>query len=135
RTVVTYQYPTQGISATKRNPTRSTATCHGSSTGCTALQSADARAGGHGCRVADVRKLRRHLFGGQHEAGVVVVDGGAEHHADHLAVEVDQRSTRIALFHIGSHGVDLAVYRRVAVDVGSVEFDQFADPGRCRHEA
>ena len=50
-------------------------------------------------RVADLGHLPRHLVGGQHESGVVVVDRGAEHHAEHLAAAVDQRPTRIALPH------------------------------------
>src|ERR1700733_7847548 len=134
RTVATYQSLAQDISVTKRSRTKSTATCHVSSSGCTDHHSTDALAGGDRRGVTDVRKLRGHLFGGQHKPGVVVVDRRAEHHTDHLTVEVDQRATRIALFHIGSHGVDLAIDGRLPVDVGPVEFDEFPDPGRRRHD-
>src|SRR6185312_4676792 len=80
------------------------------------------------------RQLSGHLFGCQHETGVVVIDRGTEYDTDHLAVEIDQRPTRITLFHIGSDGVDLAVDGRTPVDVGSVQLDEFADPGRGCHE-
>ena len=70
--------------------------------------SADAGPGVYLLGVADLGKLTGHLLGRQYEAGVRVVDGGAEHHAEHPAIEVDQRPTRIALLHIGSDGVDVA---------------------------
>src|SRR3984957_2557516 len=121
RTVATYQSLAQGISVTKRSRTKSTVTCRVSSSGCTDRHSTDALAGGHRRGVTDVGTLRGHLFGGQHKAGVVVVDRRTEHHTDHLTIQVDQRTTRITLFHIGSDRVDLAIDRRFPVDVGSVE--------------
>src|ERR1700733_14224407 len=133
RTVATYQSLAQGISVTKRSRTKSTITCRVSSGGCTDRHSTDALAGRYRRGVTDVCELRGHLFSGQHKTSVVVVDRRTEHHTDHLTIEVDQRPTRITLFHIGSDGVDLTIDRRLPVDVGSVEFDEFPDSGRRRH--
>lgn len=49
-------------------------------------------------------RTRRISTGRQHEAGVEVVDSGAEHHTNHVTVEVNQLSTRIALFRIVNCG-------------------------------
>jgi hypothetical protein len=48
----------------------------------------------------------------------------------HLTIEVDQRSTCIALLDAGSDRVDLAIDRRAVVNVWSVELDEFSDFGR-----
>src|SRR5271156_4621022 len=83
RTVATYQFLAQDISVTKRSRTKSTVTCRVSSSECTGHHSTDALASGHRRGVTDVRKLRSHLFSGQHETGVVVVDRRTEHHTDY----------------------------------------------------
>jgi hypothetical protein len=51
----------------------------------------------HRLGVVDLGQLPRHFVGGEHEPGVVVVDGRAEHHAEHLPAPIDQRTARIAL--------------------------------------
>ena len=40
-----------------------------------------------------MRKLRSHLFSGQHETGVVVVDRRTEHHTDHLTIQVNRKGS------------------------------------------
>ena len=63
----------------------------------------------HPVRAAHPGHLARHLVGGEHEPGFVVVDRGAEHHAEHLTAAVDQRPARITLPHHASDRVHLAV--------------------------
>src|SRR5690625_394237 len=97
RTGTTSPSPTRGISAMRSDPSRSTRTCPAFWLGCTTGGSADTIVGGHRSGVTDLGQLARNLVGGEHETGVAVVNGRAEHHAQHLAVEIDQRATRIAL--------------------------------------
>src|SRR6185437_15744438 len=55
---------------------------------------------------------RRHVVGdlvvGEHEPGFVVVHGGAEHQAEHLAGPVEQGATRVTAAHHRAHRVDVA---------------------------
>src|ERR1700733_11822886 len=90
RTVATYQSLVQDISVMKRSRTKSTVTCRVSSSECTGRRSTDALAGGHRRGVADMRKLRGHLFGGQPKPGGDVVGRRTEDNTDHLTIEIDQ---------------------------------------------
>src|ERR1700752_1793989 len=85
-------------------------------------------------RTIDTRHLRRDLFGGQYETSVGGIDCRPENNAEHPTVQIDERSPGLALPHGASDRVHLARHRRGAVDVGSSEFDDLADPRRSGGE-
>src|SRR5580700_3745009 len=95
----------------------------------TRRHSRDPGAGGHLLSAVDVRHLAGHLGRGQHETGVWVVDRRTEHHAENVALEVDQRSARITLPYRASDRIHLALHRSGAIDVRAVELDDVPDAG------
>src|SRR6188768_858770 len=128
RTVATYPSAAQGISRTKRRLKPSTTSCRASWTR-QDRRSGDAGTGGDGLRVAQSAELVADLSCGQHEAGLRVVDGRTEDHAEYLALSVDHRATRITLSHSPSDRVNLAVDALRLVDVGTLQFDGLAHTG------
>src|SRR5699024_5054648 len=72
--------------------------------------------------------------GGQRVAGLVVVDAGAEDHAESLALRGDQRAARVSVADVGAEDVRLAVVTAGRVNVGAADEELLLDARGRRGE-